>query len=88
MARINAQALATKRRNLGRLGVRPNDPLMQVPIGPGPSNTEVRNIRRGLVHQPKKRKLVDDDESVDLADATEYAAGISVSVRFISVRFG
>jgi hypothetical protein len=40
-ARINAQALATKRRNLGKLGVRPNDPLMQVPKGPGPSNAEV-----------------------------------------------
>jgi hypothetical protein len=81
-ARINAQALATKKRNLGNLGVGPNDPLLQSPVGPGPSNAEVRNIRKGLVHQPRKRKLVDDDDSVVLTDATEYAAGISVSCPF------
>jgi hypothetical protein len=55
---------------------------MQVPVGPGPSNAEVRNIRRGLVHQPKKRKIADDDDSVVLADTTEYEAGISVSFSF------
>jgi hypothetical protein len=87
-ARINAQVLATKRRNLGKLRVGPNDPLMQVPVGPGPSNAEVRNICRGLVHQPKKRKLVDEDDSVVLADTTEYEAGISVSFLCYSVRFG
>jgi hypothetical protein len=46
---------------------------------------EVRKIRRGLVHQPKKRKLVDEDDSVVLADTTEYEAGISVSFRFLFV---
>jgi hypothetical protein len=84
-ARINAQALATKKRKLADLGVGPNDPLMQVPVGPGPSNAEVRNIRKSLVHQPRKRKVVDDDESVVLADATEYAAGVAVSVYLISI---
>jgi hypothetical protein len=87
-ARINAQALATKRRNLGKLRVGPNDLLMQVPIGPVPSNAKVQNIHRGLVHQPKKRKLLDEDDSVILADTTKYEAGISVSFVFISVRFG
>jgi DNA repair exonuclease SbcCD ATPase subunit len=78
-ARINAQALAMKYRNLGKLGVWPNDPLMQAPVGPGLSNTEVRRIWKELVHQPKKRNLGDDDETVVLADATEYAARIAVS---------
>jgi hypothetical protein len=81
-ARINAQALAMKKKKLGKLGVGPNDPLLQVPVGPGPSNAEVRNIRKSLVYQPKQRKLGDDDESVVLADAAEYAAGVAVSSLF------
>jgi chemotaxis protein histidine kinase CheA len=75
MAWINAQALATKRKNLGRLRVRPNDPLLQAPMGPGPSNAKVRRICKELVHQPRKRKLGDDDDSVILANA----AGVAVS---------
>jgi hypothetical protein len=84
-ARINAQVVVTKRRNLGRLGIGPNDPLLQTPVVPGLSNPEVRKIRKGLVHQPKKRKLGEDDDSVVLADATEYAAGIAVSFHLFDV---
>jgi hypothetical protein len=87
-ARINAQALAMKRKTLRRLGVRPNDLLLQVPVGPGPSNAEVRRIRKGLVRQPRMRNLGDEDDSIILADAAEYAAGVAVSflLFLISVR--
>jgi hypothetical protein len=87
-AQINAQALATKRGNLGKLGVDPNDLLLQTPVGPGPSNTKVRKIHKGLVHQLKKRKLGDNNNSVVLADAAEYATGVAVSFHFTCFRFG
>jgi hypothetical protein len=78
-ARINTQALAAKWCKLGKLKVRPNNPLMQVPKGPGPNNAEVQKICKDLVHQLKKRKLRDNEEIVVLADVTESVAGIAVS---------
>jgi hypothetical protein len=64
--------LVTKCRKLGKLGVRPNDPLLQTPVGPRPSNAEMRKIRKDLVQQPRKRKLGDDEEIVVLPNTTEY----------------
>jgi hypothetical protein len=63
-ARVKAQALATRQKNLAKIGVRPNDPLMLVPEGPGPSWEEVRNIRQQVARQGRKRKLEDTGASV------------------------
>jgi multidrug efflux pump subunit AcrA (membrane-fusion protein) len=59
-----AAALATRQRNLAKAGVRPDDPLMLVPEGPGPSRREVQEIRRQVAEQGKKRKLGDTEASV------------------------
>jgi hypothetical protein len=64
-AAANAAAvLATRQRNLTKAGVRPDDPLMLVPEGPGPSRREVQEIRRQVAEQGKKRKLGDTEASV------------------------
>jgi hypothetical protein len=60
-ARVKAQALATRQRNLAKIGVRPEDPLMLVPEGPG---EEVRNIRQQVAGKGRKRKLGDTGASV------------------------
>jgi hypothetical protein len=62
--RVKAQALATRQKNLAKIGVRPNDPLMLVPEGPGPSQEEVQNIRQQVARQGRKRKLRDTGASV------------------------
>jgi hypothetical protein len=46
VARAKAQALATRQKKLVKIRVLPDDPLMLVPEGPGPSLEEVRNIRK------------------------------------------
>jgi hypothetical protein len=63
-ARVKAQALATRQKNMAKIGVRPEDPLMLVPEGPGPSREEVRNIRKQVPGQSRKRKLGDIGASV------------------------
>jgi hypothetical protein len=60
-ARVKAQAQATHQRNLVKIGVRPNDPLMLVPKGPGPSWEEVQNIRKQVAGQMRKRNLGDTE---------------------------
>jgi membrane protein involved in colicin uptake len=64
VAHKKAQALATRQKNLAKIGVRPDDPLMLVPEGPGPSREEVRNIRQQVAGQGRKRKLGDTGASV------------------------
>jgi hypothetical protein len=61
-ARVKAQALATRQKSLTKIGVCPDDPLMLVPEGPGPSREEVRNIRQQVAG--RKRKLGDTGASV------------------------
>jgi hypothetical protein len=55
--RLNAIALEKSQRELAKLGVPPDDPLMQAPKGPGPSCQEIREIQREFSAKPKKRKL-------------------------------
>jgi hypothetical protein len=64
VARVKAQAQATRQRNLVKIGVAPNDPLMLVPEGLGPGREEVWNIRKQVAGQAKKRKLGDTEASV------------------------
>jgi hypothetical protein len=63
-ARMKAQALVTRQKKLAKLGVRPDDPLMLVPEGPGPSREEVREIRQQVARKGWKRKLGDTGTSV------------------------
>jgi colicin import membrane protein len=66
-AQMKAQALATRQKKLAKLGVRPDDPLMLVPEGPGPSREEVRNIRQEVAGKGRKRKLRDTGTSVQFS---------------------
>jgi uncharacterized protein YhaN len=59
-----AAALATRQRNLAKIGVRPDDCLMLIPEGPWPSREEVRNIRKQVAGQARKRKIGDTEASV------------------------
>jgi dTMP kinase len=63
-ARVKAQALATRQKNLAKIGLRPEDPLMLVPKGPGPSRQEVQQIRKQVAGLGRKRKLGDTGASV------------------------
>jgi hypothetical protein len=63
-AHVKAQALATRQKKLAKLGVRPDDPLMLVPEGLGPSREEVRDIRQQVARKCRKRKLRDTGASV------------------------
>jgi hypothetical protein len=64
VARMKAQALATCQKKLAKLGVRPDDPLMLVPEGPGPSWEEVWEIHQQVAGKGQKRKLGDTGASV------------------------
>jgi membrane protein involved in colicin uptake len=66
-ARVKAQAQVTHQKNLAKIGVRPDDPLMLVPEGPGPSQDEVRNICQQVAGQGRKRKLGDTGASVQFS---------------------
>jgi hypothetical protein len=63
-ARVKAQAQATRQKNLAKIGIHPDDPLMLVPEGPGPSREEMRNIRKEVAGQARKRKLGASEGSV------------------------
>jgi hypothetical protein len=65
-ARAKAQALATHQKKLAKLGVTPDDPLMQAPEGPGPSRQEVREVQRELSGKLKKRKVRETEITVCL----------------------
>jgi hypothetical protein len=64
VAQVKAQALATRQRNLVKIGVPPDDPLMLVPEGPGPSREEARKIHKEVAGQARKRKLGDTEALV------------------------
>jgi hypothetical protein len=63
-ARAKELALATCRKKLAKLGVTPDDPLMQAPEGPGPSQQEVRDVQREFSGKPEKRKVRETESSV------------------------
>jgi hypothetical protein len=65
-ARVKAQALATRQKNLAKVGVCPDDPLMMVPEGPGPSQEEVRQIHKDVAWASKKRKLGEAEDLVSM----------------------
>jgi hypothetical protein len=71
-ARVKAQALATRQKNLAKLGVRPDDPLMLVPEGPGPSREEVQDICQQVAGKGQKRKLRDTGASVQVSQSFWY----------------
>jgi hypothetical protein len=64
--RAKAQALATRQKKLAKLGVTPDDPLMQAPEGPGPSRQEVREVQRVFSGKLKKRKVRETEITVCL----------------------
>jgi hypothetical protein len=64
VARVKVQALATRQKNLAKIGVHPEDPLMLIPEGPGPSQQDVQQIRKQVAGQGRKRKLGDTGASV------------------------
>jgi hypothetical protein len=65
-ARAKAQALATHLKKLAKLGITPDDPLMQAPEGPGPSRQEVQDMQREFSGKPKKRKVRETEVMVCL----------------------
>jgi membrane protein involved in colicin uptake len=67
VAHVKAQALATCQKNLAKIGVHPEDPLMLVPEGPGPSWQEVQQIRKQVAGQGRTRKLGDTGASVQFS---------------------
>jgi hypothetical protein len=61
---VKVQALATCQKNLAKIGVPPDDPLMQVPEGLELSREELQKISKEVAGQVKKRKLGDAETSV------------------------
>jgi hypothetical protein len=64
VAGMKAQAQGTHQNKLAKIGICPDDPLMLVPEGLGPSREEVQNICKQVTGQAKKRKLRDTEGSV------------------------
>jgi hypothetical protein len=61
---MKAQAQVTRQKNLVKIGIAPNNPLMLVPEGLGSSREEVRNIHKQVAGQARKMKLGDTEASV------------------------
>jgi hypothetical protein len=76
---INTQFLVAHWEKLLKEEVKPDDPLLAVSKGPGPSNAHMWGIHKEVVKQLKKRKLSDDDKVIVLAGLVEYAACLAVS---------
>jgi chemotaxis protein histidine kinase CheA len=78
-ARAKAQALATRQKKLAKLGVTPDDPLILVPEGPGPTREEMRQIHKQVAGQARKRKVGDTEFSV--SDSQRFG------VRYVNLVF-
>jgi hypothetical protein len=72
-ARAKAQALATHQKKLAKLGVTPDDPLMLVPEGPGPTREEMQQIRKQVAGQARKCKA--GDTKISVSDSQRFSVG-------------
>jgi hypothetical protein len=63
-AQVKAQAQATCQKNMAKIGVLPEDPIMQAPEGPGPSSQELRAIQQEFSGKPRKWKLGEAESTV------------------------
>jgi hypothetical protein len=68
------QALATRQKNLAKIGVAPDDPIMQAPEGLGPSCQEIWVIQHEFSGKPKKRKLRETENLVGVSDLGSRAS--------------
>jgi hypothetical protein len=64
--RVKAQALATCQKNLAKISVPPDNPLMQVPEGLELSREELRRIRKEVAQASRKWTLGEAEDSVSV----------------------